>query len=351
MTIFLVGGGPEADLAEIYDPFAGAVRERGRRIALLLLGQAEDFTPLLPLYTDPIMARIPDATIEVIELADPDEGERDTQWPEDLDQVDGIIVGGGWTPGYHSALIPKREVIARLVASDVPFLGFAAGASVSSRHALLGGWKLDGIRVQPDIAAEGLEDVTLADGLALISPTVQVRTDDWSNEGVLISLIESGAIGSAVSIDAGTALVVDPLNGRTTRLGRGRLRWFSKDHGAVTVRTDAPPVPEAEPEPAESAEPPVAEPTESAPQASAPTESDPGQNAQADSGSTESTPAESAPSESTPAESAPAEAAPAEAAPADVTQSDPSQASATQTQTQTSEHPASEGTAPADQQG
>ncbi|MGJ6980590.1 Type 1 glutamine amidotransferase-like domain-containing protein [Aestuariimicrobium soli] len=273
MTIHLVGSGPSADgLDPVWDSFVTEVRERGGEpgpIVVCLLVTPDDgdldVRDLLPGYADPITSRWPEATFEVVELRPNDaflanpsfETTPERHTPDDTPTTDdapapaptfpdltraaAIIVGGGWTPGYLHSLTPHRDVIAHAVRRGLPYLGFSAGASIASRHALVGGEFADGIRVQQDYAAEDLHDLTVTDGLALISTLVQVHTDEWSNEGIVISALERNLAGHAVSIDEGTALVVEPSSGRTHRLGRGRLRWFSKEAHGVLVRTEEPP--------------------------------------------------------------------------------------------------------------
>lgn len=310
MTIHLVGSGPGADgLDEVWDSFVAQAKRRAGSgdepapIALCVLALPEDAgedpADWAGGYTDPIRARWPEARFELVvlrpsqafissivsptqpetsspqtgntdeapapaaegdeqtptheqtpshEQADPGDGSVVENFPTDLTAISGIIVGGGWTPGYLHCLIPHRDQLARAVRRDLPYLGFSAGASIASRHALIGGSHADGIQVQQIVSAEDLPELTVTDGLALISTLVQVHTDAWSNEGAVISVLERNLAGHGVSIDEGTALVVDPVNGRTQRLGRGRLRWFSKEQHGVLVRTEEPAAPRPAPD-------------------------------------------------------------------------------------------------------
>jgi hypothetical protein len=296
MTIHLVGSGAQVDgLDEVWDSFVSGARRRSggdtsRPIVVCLLELPEDggLSPEWTAgYTEPILSRWPEASIELVTLrpedaflahptfaaphpdpASPGQSPQDQTTPDqstldqpDTQQVDaaepvpaprtrtlpdlsraaGLVVGGGWTPGYLHCLLPHRDEIARAVRRDLPYLGFSAGASIASRHALVGGQFADGIRVQQEFAAEDLRELTVVDGLALVSALVQVHTDEWSNEGIVISAIERNLAGHAVAIDEGTALLVEPASGRTTRLGRGRLRWFSKESHGVLVHTEEPP--------------------------------------------------------------------------------------------------------------
>ena len=97
MTLYLVGGGPSQALAPVLDAFVEEVRARGKRVAIALLGSAEESAAVLDAYADPITSRFPGALIEPIWLTDEDEGP--IEWPADPENLAGLVVGGGWTPG------------------------------------------------------------------------------------------------------------------------------------------------------------------------------------------------------------------------------------------------------------
>ena len=54
MTLYLVGGGPSQALAPVLDAFVEEVRARGKRVAIALLGSAEESAAVLDAYADPI---------------------------------------------------------------------------------------------------------------------------------------------------------------------------------------------------------------------------------------------------------------------------------------------------------
>ena len=113
MTLYLVGGGPSQALAPVLDAFVEEVRARGKRVAIALLGSAEESAAVLDAYADPITSRFPGALIEPIWLTDEDEGP--IEWPADPENLAGLVVGGGWTPGYLEALTGWREMISTLL--------------------------------------------------------------------------------------------------------------------------------------------------------------------------------------------------------------------------------------------
>ncbi|HSN43132.1 MAG TPA: hypothetical protein VLR88_03655 [Propionibacteriaceae bacterium] len=233
MTIYLVGSGPVGSDATFGD-FVASARKRGDRIAICLLGSEDESGQYLGDYADPIRARFPDARIEPVWLV----GEA-TVWPDAPPDLAGIIVAGGWTPGYLDNLLPHRDLIARLVLRGSAYLGFSAGAHVASRRAIVGGWKHKGRQLCPEDAGEDLEDLTVRDGLGLVSITVQAHTDRWGTLPVAMAAVEAGLTPSAVAIDEETTLVIDPVSGRTRVQGPGRIQWIVREHTGLLIRWEA----------------------------------------------------------------------------------------------------------------
>lgn len=231
MTLFLVGSGPTETLHEVHDLFVAEARRRSGRIGVALLGAADEVDGYLPAYTDPILARWPEAEIEPIHLDD----EGNTQWPDDFERLAALVVCGGWTPGYLDALARRRDEVSRLVRGGMPYLGYSAGAVIVSRHAVVGGWQLHGRQVAPEINSEGMDEVTIQDGLALIGPCVVTHADAWSGIGLALAALETTEARTAVTIDEGTCLLVNPTTGRTAVSGAGRLHWLQREATHVTI--------------------------------------------------------------------------------------------------------------------
>lgn len=247
MTLFLVGGGPGENLSDVHDAYAASVgvRARGRRatVAFISVGEAEQVAQFAEAYTAPLLARLPECEIVMINLlphvpgADDAELVDPTEWPESLSAVDGLIVAGGHTPSYLAGLAPKRNELARLVHNDVPYIGYSAGAAVTSRHALVGGWKINGRAVGSQNWSEGLDEVSIVDGLGMITPTIGTHNDVALGDGLLTGVVEQNWTRTTVGIDEDTCLVVDPVTGRTAHYGAGRIRWFSHEGQEVAVTT------------------------------------------------------------------------------------------------------------------
>ncbi len=231
MTLFLIGGGPSTVPAAALDGFVEQVRQRGPRIAIAFLGAADETAHHVDGYVDPILARMPDAIIEHVRL-DADE----VDWPDNPEELAGLVVAGGWTPGYLDALIPHRELISKLVRGGMPYLGYSAGAMIVAKHAIAGGWRHQGRQIVPETASEGLDELEIRDGLSLIAPSVDVHADTNSTLGRAIATLQAGVMNSVVAIDESAAMVIDALNGRVRVLGEGRIAWVTRVGGDFDVR-------------------------------------------------------------------------------------------------------------------
>lgn len=259
MTLFLVGGGPSAALNDVHDAYAASVGFRARghapRVAYLSVGRREDVGHFASDYTAPLLERLPQCEVvevyldapvaaeqtEAVEQSGPSEqSESSEQAMPDLSEMDGIIIAGGHTPSYVSALAAHRSQLSRLVSGDVPVIGYSAGAMAASRHAFVGGFRHQGRQVGNEEASEGLDEVSIVDGLALVSPTVVCHNDAWGLDGLAITIVEQNWSRTVVALDEDACLIVDPISGRTALYGTGRIRWFTRDAGGISVKTQYP---------------------------------------------------------------------------------------------------------------
>ena len=238
MSIYLVGGGPAEALNEVYDHFVEAARARGNRVAIALLGSQDEVAQYLDAYADPITSRFAEALIEPIWLADSeDDGEDATVWPAEPEELAGIIVGGGWTPGYLDALMTRRDLLARLVRSGVPYLGFSAGAMVTAKHVICGGWKHRGRQIAPELASDGSTELVVREGLGLIGPSIDTHADTWTLLDRAVAALHERPLTSVATIDETTCLLVDSASGHSSVIGQGRVTWLRREGEQVIIHT------------------------------------------------------------------------------------------------------------------
>lgn len=129
--------------------------------------------------------------------------------PARLDGFDALLVCGGLTPAYGSALGPVAGELRDWLAAGRPYAGFSAGSAVAATAAIVGGYRLDGAVVCPPDAGEDLEELTVVDGLGLVPFAVDVHAAQWGTLGRLCAAVAEGRVPAGVAIDEDTALVID----------------------------------------------------------------------------------------------------------------------------------------------
>ena len=149
--------------------------------------------------------------------------------------VDGIVIGGGLTPAYLTAITPIAGEIRRQVSAGIPYLGFSAGAAIAAERALIGGWRIGGVEVSNEDGSEDLDEVTFAQGIGLLDVTVEVHAAQWGNLSRLIAATEAGLVDGGLAIDENTALVVG--EGALGVVGAGSVWRVSQADGGVLVST------------------------------------------------------------------------------------------------------------------
>ena len=128
--------------------------------------------------------------------------------PLALDELDGLLVGGGPAPEYHASLAGCYPAIRAAVTDGLPYLGFSAGAEIAALRAIVGGWRIDGIAVTPEDSGEDLDEVSVVEGIGLVDFAVEVHTSQWGTLGRAVGAVDAGLVESAMAIDESTVLVV-----------------------------------------------------------------------------------------------------------------------------------------------
>lgn len=207
MTILLVGGGPDTVTTPVvFDRFVRELRFRapGRvpRVAVVLFDHEGSSEYFLPAYLEPLESRIACEVVPV--LLRFDKGAAGAAF----DDVDGIVVGGGPTPGYLEGLLSSAEAIRRAVSDGVPYMGFSAGAMVAPARSIVGGYRIRGTEVCPVDWSEGLEEVEIRDGLGLVPFAVDVHAAQAGTLSRAVAAVAKGLVDRAAAVDENTALVL-----------------------------------------------------------------------------------------------------------------------------------------------
>ena len=221
MNVFLIGGGWSDELApEIYGGFieaAAAASPAPRpRVLLVVLGTDEESLDYHERYLR-TLELVGGHDLEVVRV--PEGSTLDPGVLERLDAVDGLFVGGGPTPEYHASLEPAYARIRARVGEGMAYAGFSAGAAIAGSHAVIGGWRIDGVPVCPEDSNEELDEVTVVEGIGLVPGAVDVHAAQWGNLSRLVAVVEAGLAPQGVAIDEDTTLAA----GRARRRRRPRL--------------------------------------------------------------------------------------------------------------------------------
>jgi cyanophycinase len=214
VATFLIGGGwsPTAR-ADVYRPFLDAAGIHPT-VACIVFDEG-DGAVAFERWFDALTASAPCTPVPVlVTLADRFE-------VATLGDADAVLVCGGHTPSYAAALAPvAAELSAWLHDGPRPYAGFSAGAAIAARRALVGGWKIDGVVVCPEDAAEDLDEVSVVTGLGLVPFTIDVHAAQWGTVSRTIATVQSGRAASGAAIDEDTVLIVADGTARVAGLGR-----------------------------------------------------------------------------------------------------------------------------------
>lgn len=233
MAVVLVGGGPDTVTdRSVVAPFVASLTDRDHRpqVAYVLFDRDGSAEAFLPEYRD-LLSGVEHDVLRV--WAGPDTLIRS----DDFARIDAVVVAGGPTPGYHASLQPAFGAIRQLLRDGGSYLGFSAGAMIAPERAILGGRRWQGVDVCPAEWDEGLDDVTLADGIGLYPHPVHVHVGQAGTLGVLVALAQSDASPMLLGLDEGTAVVREDGDGAAWKYcGSGAVWTVEGAAGSVSVQ-------------------------------------------------------------------------------------------------------------------
>jgi cyanophycinase len=204
MDVHLIGGGWDDSLAPtLYGEFVEAAARRAGtapRILLVVMGTDAESLEYHERYVHTLgLVGGHELVVERVPEGSPfDEAA--------LDGVDGLFVGGGPTPEYHASLAGAYARIRSLVGGGMPYAGFSAGAAIAGSHAVIGGWRIDGVPVCPEDSNEDLDAVAVVEGIGLVTGAVDVHAAQWGNVSRAVAVVAAGLAPNAVALDEGTRL-------------------------------------------------------------------------------------------------------------------------------------------------
>ena len=144
----------------------------------------------------------------------------------------GVAILGKDRRAIASGLAPISEALRDAVGGGAPYLGIGAGAALAGDAAILGGGEIGGVPVGP---LGDDSEVELGEGAGLVDLLIEVDAIGGGTLPRLIAVAEAGLVGQALSVDAGTALIVG--QGALVVQGSGSVWQVVAGDGSVTVST------------------------------------------------------------------------------------------------------------------
>jgi cyanophycinase len=154
----------------------------------------------------------------------------------------GVFVCGGSTPLYQRSLCGDTSWVEYLAAARIPYGGTSAGSAIAARRAIVGGWRAtraDHTRAMIfQGASEGLDPLTVRDGLGLVPFAIDVHAGQMGTLTRLLHAVEAGLVAEGWAIDEDTLLQVEAGDIRIYGQGHAYHVWRDGSQGVrVTIHT------------------------------------------------------------------------------------------------------------------
>lgn len=238
MSVHLLGGGAlEPSDAPLYAPFlaeaAARARDVGRTVPRVAIVSIHPGGPERAEVLRRVLAAAGEVEVHVTSSYGGEELS-----PSAIEEVDGILVGGGIVEAVREGLEPLFGELRRQVAAGVPYLGVSAGAMVAAERALGGGSRIHGRLVCPEDPSEPGIELEVAPGIGLVDGSVDPHVAQRGTLSRLVAAVESGLIDGALGVDERTVLIVG--DGGLRVVGSGSVwRVRSVSSGVVVSMIDA----------------------------------------------------------------------------------------------------------------
>ncbi len=149
----------------------------------------------------------------------------------------GIFVCGGLTPAYYDALCIDKSWLTYLFENKIPYCGFSAGASISAKKAIVGGWQREInnkiVEICDENAGEDLDLLDVRSGLGLVPFSVDVHATQWGSLSRLFHTIDANLSNEGWAIDENTMM---EINGENIQIyGAGNAYKTKRQNGEVVI--------------------------------------------------------------------------------------------------------------------
>jgi cyanophycinase len=229
--LFLIGGGWAPDMFnQTYGAFVKAATSRNyRRIAMILGVEEEADKPIIETKYRAVfgLLGLTSDELAVIWVS--------ADCPLKLETLrsclpSGVFVGGGLTPLYQESMCKDPSWLDYLRQRRIPYAGFSAGAAITARQAIVGGWKVkkDGqdVEILDADYGENLEMLEVRPGLGLVPYSIDVHASQWGTLTRLIQAIDLELTDAGWAIDENTMIHIE--EDRFNICGRGHAYFVER---------------------------------------------------------------------------------------------------------------------------
>ena len=141
-----------------------------------------------------------------------------------------IFVGGGLTPKYQELLCNNSDFINFIIQNKLPYGGFSAGSAISSKNAVVGGWKIKDNEIDIPILdedfSEELDYIEIRSGLGLFEHSIDVHGSQWGTITRIIHAVDQNYIDRGYVIDEST--MIEFKNNTISVFGVGNVYLIKK---------------------------------------------------------------------------------------------------------------------------
>lgn len=148
-----------------------------------------------------------------------------------------IFVGGGLIPRYQNLLCNNIDFINYIVQNNIPYGGFSAGSSISSKEAIVGGWKIKekgiDIPILDEEFSEDLEYIEIRTGLGFFEHPIDVHGSQCGTITRVINAVDQKLIERGFVIDEST--MIQCKDNEVTVCGIGQVYAITKNNNKMEI--------------------------------------------------------------------------------------------------------------------